>query len=130
MGLGSWAALLAARTAFIPTDGQPLDAPASTDAGAHPDAVDQEQRPDQIVGREHIFAHHAPGPFGAAIAARTDGEVESVGRRLGLHRGEAALFERTAEFDRHQEGSVSNTPFLSFFYSFLRFPATNRGARH
>ena len=39
-------------------------------------AVDDEQRPDQVVGGQHVLAHHAPGPFGAAVAARADREIE------------------------------------------------------
>ena len=35
-----------------------------------PVAVDQEQRPDQVVGGEHVLAHQPPRPFGLAVAAR------------------------------------------------------------
>ena len=43
-------------------------------------AVDDEQRPDQVVGGEHVLAHQPPRPFGAAVAAQAGGEVE---RRRG-----------------------------------------------
>ena len=39
-------------------------------------AVDDEQRPDQVVGGEHVLAHHAPRPFGLAVAPHAGGEVE------------------------------------------------------
>ena len=34
-------------------------------------AVDDENRPDQVVSRQHIFAHQPARPFGFAVAART-----------------------------------------------------------
>ena len=36
-------------------------------------AVDDEDRPDQVVGRQHVLAHQAARPFGLAVAARTNG---------------------------------------------------------
>src|SRR5487761_645280 len=56
-----------------------------------------------------MFAHHAPRPFGAAIAARTDGQIEALGGftfpakrgTAGRGRREPVFFQRPAEFDRH-----------------------------
>jgi len=41
-----------------------------------------------------MFAHQAPGPFGAAIAARPDDEIEPFGRLFRLDRREPASFQR------------------------------------
>ena len=43
-------------------------------------AIDDEDRPDQIVGREHILAHQAARPFRAAVAARPVRQHHPVGR--------------------------------------------------
>ena len=88
-------------------DREPLDARHRGDRRARARAVDQEQRPDQVVGGEHVLAHQPPRPFGLAVAARTDGEIErGFGRRLRLDRGEAAFgFDRAAVFDGHGEHS-------------------------
>ena len=60
-------------------------------------AVDQEQRPDQVVGGEHMLAHQAPRPFGLAVAARAGGEVEA---RRGLARVLASTGARRASIGR------------------------------
>ena len=41
-------------------------------------ALANEQRPDQIVHREHVLGHQPPRPFGLAVAARADREIETV----------------------------------------------------
>ena len=64
-------------------------------------AVDHEQRPDQIVGGQHVFAHQPPRPFALAIAARADHEIERGGGEGGFPPRRVAQFDRTAEFDRH-----------------------------
>ena len=60
-------------------DREPLDARHRGDRHARIRAVDDEQRPDQVVGGEHVLAHHAPRPFGLAVAPHAGGEFE---RRL------------------------------------------------
>ena len=89
------------RRAHDVVDRQPLDAGHRGDRRTAPFA--DEQRPDQVVGREHAFAHHAPRPFAAAVAARPGGKVErGRGFARRFNRGEAhAAFDRTAVFDRH-----------------------------
>ena len=62
-------------------DRQPLDAGHRGDRHARVRAVDDEQRPDQVVGGEHVLAHHAARPVGAAVAARAGGQVERRRRR-------------------------------------------------
>ena len=49
--------------------------------------VDNEQRPDQVVGGEHALAHHAPRPFGLAVAPHAGGEVERAPRVRGVSTG-------------------------------------------
>ena len=80
-------------------DRQPLDAGHGGDRHARLGPVDQKQRPDQVVGGEHVLAHHAPRPVGLAVAARASGEVEAGGGPC-LDRGEAG-FDRAAVFDGH-----------------------------
>ena len=60
-------------------------------ADGRPDlgALDQKQRPNQIVGREDVLAHHAPRPFGAAVTARAYRQIEAPGGLLRLDRGGA-----------------------------------------
>ena len=88
-------------------DRKPVDAGHRVHRRAHLGAVDQEQRPDQVVGGEHVFAHHAARPLGAAIAPRPDRQVELVGRCGGSHRRQAGRalqacpFNGAAEFDGH-----------------------------
>ena len=62
---------------------------------------DHEQRPDQVIGGDDVFAHHPARPFAAPIAARADRKLEPLGLGLGRRRSKSAPFERTAEFDRH-----------------------------
>ena len=64
--------------------------------------VDQEQRPDQVVGGEHVLAHHAAAPIRPAVAARAGGEIER--RRAGAWPRpgrRSAGFDRAAVFDGH-----------------------------
>ena len=69
-------------------DREALDVGHGGDRRADLCAIDQEQRPDQVVGGEHMLAHHAPRPFGAAVAARADREVETLlGHGLPPRRG-------------------------------------------
>ena len=76
-------------------------------------AIDQEQRPDQVVGGEHVLAHEPPRPIGAAVAPRADRPDRAARARLrparssdvrarkrGSGRGAAAC-NRSAKFDRH-----------------------------
>ena len=53
-------------------------------------AIDEEQRPDQVVGGQHVLPHHAPGPLGFSVAAVANGEIErrsAPPRRFRLDRG-------------------------------------------
>jgi hypothetical protein len=63
-------------------DGQAVDAGHRGDRRAA--AFGDEQRPDQVVGGEHVLAHHAPRPFGAAVAAEAGGEIERRRARPAL----------------------------------------------
>ena len=65
---------------------KPLDAGHRGDRQAGLAAVDDEQRPDQVVGGEHVFAHQPPRPFGPAVAARADRQIELVGVGAGFER--------------------------------------------
>ncbi len=42
-------------------------------------ALDEEERPDQVVRRQHMLRNEPPRPFRLAVAARAMGEVEPVG---------------------------------------------------
>ncbi len=86
-------------------DRQPLDAGHGGDRRARVVAVHHEQRPDQVVGGEHVLAHHAAHPFAAPVAAQAGRQVErrSAARaRLDRRRSGLAGFDRTAEFDCHE----------------------------
>ncbi len=65
-------------------DREPLDARHRGDRLTRLVAVHDEERPDQVVGREHVLAHHPPRPVGAAVAPHADGQVERGGRLPGL----------------------------------------------
>src|SRR4029077_1316148 len=79
---------------------EPLDARHRGDRYAQVRAVHDEQRPDQVVGGEHVLAHHAPRPFGLAVAPHAGGEFERRALRWCFERAQAR-FNRTAVFDRH-----------------------------
>ena len=83
-------------------DREPLDARHRGDRRAG--VVGHEQRPDQVVHRQHVLAQQAPRPFGLAVAARADGEVEPEfrlgGRRLDRADPRFGL-DRSAVFDSH-----------------------------
>ena len=75
-------------------------------------AVDQEQRPDQVVRGQHVLAHEAPRPLGLAMrrgrvvrSSRCAGLLSD----LGLDRRETG-FDRTAVLDGHA-GSRRWRPF-------------------
>ena len=70
-------------------------------------AVDDEQRPDQVVSRQHVLAHHAAGPFGAPVASHADRKIERSGigslACLLFDRHEADFpLQRSAELYGHQ----------------------------
>ena len=58
-------------------NGQALNARHGADRLALALSLDDEDRPDQIVGRDHVFAHEAAGPLGAAQAPGAMGEVQA-----------------------------------------------------
>src|SRR6185312_132032 len=87
-------------------DGQTVDARHGCNGRALVMTVGDEHGPDQVVCGEYVFAHHAPRPFGLAVAARADGQVEGRGRRGGLTPWHVARFDRTPEFDRHGIASL------------------------
>ena len=74
-------------------DAEPLHAGHRRDGNARPLALDQEQRPDQIVGRQHAFADQPPGPFRLAVAAWAVGDFEA-GREIGARRLEHGGLQR------------------------------------
>ena len=85
-------------------DAEPLDAGHGGDRGALIVAFHDEQRPDQVVGGELVFAHHAARPFAAPVAAQAGGQVKAfaIRRRLMLDGRQAgAGFDGAAEFDCH-----------------------------
>ena len=83
-------------------DREPLDARHRGDRLARVRALDDEQRPDQVVGGEHVLAHHAPRPFGLAVAPHAGGEIERGCARRALRPGEGGRgFDRAAVFDGH-----------------------------
>ena len=82
-------------------DGEPVDARHRGNGRALVVAVDQKQRPDQIVRGQDIFAHQPPRPFGLAVAARPNGQIEAGRGKRGLAPRCVAHFDRTPEFDRH-----------------------------
>ena len=73
-------------------DREALDARHRADRHAHILSGDDEQRPDQIVGREHVLAHHAPRPFGLAVAPHAGGEVEGRASARAPRQGAAMRF--------------------------------------
>src|SRR5439155_8268949 len=68
---------------------------------------------DQIVGGEHVLAHHTPGPFGLAVAARADGQIEGRGGAGAIPARNLAQFDRTSVFDRHHSSSGWNYSYTS-----------------
>ena len=82
-------------------DAEPVDAGHRGDAVALVVAVDHEQRPDQVVGGQDVFPHQPARPFGLAVAARADRQIEGGGGEGGLRPRRVAHFDRTPEFDRH-----------------------------
>jgi hypothetical protein len=78
-----------------------VDARHRGDRGALIVTFRDEERPDQVVGRQHILAHHAAGPFRLAVAARANRKVEARGGRRGFEPRGVAHFDRTPEFDCH-----------------------------
>ena len=86
-------------------DRKPLDTRHGWHRGAHPRSVDQEERPDQIVGGQYVLAHEPASPFRLAVAARSYGKVEAgfgFGRSPGFDRRKApAGFDRSTVFDGH-----------------------------
>ena len=77
-------------------DGEALDIGHRGDRRPDFGALDQKQRPNQIVRGDDVLAHHAPRPFGAPITARTYRQIEAFGRRLRLDRRRAGSFQRPA----------------------------------
>src|SRR5262249_9866081 len=71
------------RLAHCLIDRQSLDLGHGIDWYLHIASVDNEQRPDQVVGGEYVLAHYVSRPFAAAVAAWTAGEVEAGGRLGG-----------------------------------------------
>ena len=86
-------------------DGEPVDAGHRGDGRARVVAVDHEQRPDQVVGGQHVFPHQPPRPFRLAVAPRADREVQRGGGEGALPPRRVAHFDRTPEFDRHVMGA-------------------------
>ena len=89
-------------------DGKALDAGHRGDRGPRILPVHDEQRPDQVVGGEDVFLHHAARPLAAPVAPQPGGKVEpvAIGRGAALKRGQVrAGFDRTSEFDGHEEGA-------------------------
>ncbi len=82
-------------------DGKPVHAGHRGDGGAPVVAVGHEQRPDQVVRGENVFAHQTARPFRLAVAARPDRQIEAGGGEGGLPARRVAHFDRTPEFDRH-----------------------------
>ena len=58
-------------------DGEPLDAGHRGHLVAALVAVDEENRPDQIVGRQNVFTRQATRPLGLAVAARAMDQIEA-----------------------------------------------------
>ena len=77
-------------------DRESLDAGHGGDGGAYSFALDQEQRPDQVVGGKNMLAHQSSGPFGAAVTARPNGEIKPLSARVAAHRNRADPFNRPA----------------------------------
>ena len=72
-------------------DGEAVDAGHRGDWRARVVAADHEQRPDQIVRGQYVFAHHPPRPFRLAVAPGADHEVERRGGGGGLRRGASRI---------------------------------------
>jgi hypothetical protein len=47
-------------------------------------AVHHEHRPDQVVGRENVFAHHAARPFAAPVSTHAHGEIKLLVSTAGF----------------------------------------------
>src|SRR3954452_21247456 len=64
-------------------------------------ALDEKQRPDQIVCGENVLPHQPSRPLGLAVAPGPDREVEGRGGNRGLRSRRIAHFDRSPEFNRH-----------------------------
>ncbi len=62
-------------------DAEPVDARHRRDGRALVLALDEEERPDEVVRRQHMLGNEPPRPFGLAVAAGPMGDVEPVGFR-------------------------------------------------
>ena len=73
-------------------DAEPVDARHRSDRNALFLAVDQEERPDEVGGRQDVFRNQPPRPFRLAVAARALRQVETaaVAMREGLFMRAAA----------------------------------------
>jgi hypothetical protein len=113
-------------------DRQPLDSWHGIDRHALVGTVDQEQRPDQIVGGQHVLAHQAARPFRLAVAAQPYPKVEpDIGpcRWLVFDRRQARVrCDRSAEFDGHG-GSVPGGSCSDFCYGMPLGRTGNGGMR-
>ena len=82
-------------------DRKPFDARHGVDRHARTRPIDQEQRPDQVVGGERVLADQPPRPFGLAVAARAHGKIEAGSALDAWPRPGQAGFDRPAVFDGH-----------------------------
>jgi hypothetical protein len=58
-----------------------------------------------------MLAHHAPNPFGTAVAAWANSEIEAMlAPRLSLEWRGPGTLKGAAEFDRHRSNSIRRKP--------------------
>ena len=60
-------------------DAEPVDPRHRFDRNALLLAIDEEERPDEVIRGQHVFRDQPPRPIRLAVAARTLGEVEAAG---------------------------------------------------
>ena len=66
---------------------KPVNARHRGDGGCDVLALDDENRPDQVVDGQHVFAHQPARPVRLAVAARTMGKDErKIERMAGVGR--------------------------------------------
>ena len=77
-------------------DAEALDARHRGDGIARVVAVDDEERPDEVVDGQHVLAHEAAGPVGLAVAAGPVGQVQARTRGARRRRRPAGRATRVA----------------------------------
>jgi len=74
-------------------------------------AVDEKQRPDQVVGGEHMLAHHPAHPFGAPVASRPTARSSPARAGLSASIGAKRTFDSSGRPNLMAMGTPPEHPF-------------------